>query len=423
MDRFVPKESEAIEADYSDGYPFARKVHRDGLVQIPLHGETRIALCAKSGQGKTVIAENGISRALDDDYKLFHGSDVNNDINSISKHGGVSQEMADLLGLLPGEEPTEFPRRVMVPEFMFEKYRSDRIHWGERFTLGFRDITERDLKFLLGFDGWRSEAQQDLMDDVLTEINMDTVGFTSLFETIDRIAEKNSDDERTVRKVKRRLQALKDKKILSNTMRKDPFADFEDGSAVSLCLYHFDKVEERRYRFYSAIAHRNLVEKLRNGEITGRLILFEDEFHYLAPDGEESIVKDEFQKILNLTGRRANVSTIISTQQPSQLPYPGSDDEYDFFSPCNHYFLGRGLSWKDYHAVLKGTGLWHQGFVDRWKKRFSELKDKQFIYINDDVHETPEECPVVEAIAPLFHHGSYSERKPSSSPAEAPASI
>lgn len=81
-------------------------------------------------------------------------------------------------------------------------------------------------------------------------------------------------------------------------------------------------------------------EMIDTGELEQPFIIFEDEFHSLAPQGQESMVKEEFQEWYDRAARQRDVTNMISAQRSSQLPNPENDHDLDFisdFDGCVHY--------------------------------------------------------------------------------------
>lgn len=390
-------EEKKVSRSYSNGLiPVAFDKETGELVEIRFDGMTRVGSFAPSGMGKTLLAKAAISRAYKAGFKVFHGSDVKNDFQKVDCYGGVSKELRESLGLLDGEHPMEMDRTLAVPEFMVDNYSGNPSSYGTRFSLGFQDITESDFRSLLGY-GSLTSTQRDELDVILEDVDISDTNWSYL---IDEAEGRN-------KALARKFRSMRSKNVLMPEQRKDVLLDLNEKGCLSLGLKGWENYlgsGMEKLRFYSGMLHRNLVNYVESGKVSPPILIFNDEFHKMAPDGSDSMVKEEFQNILDLSGRQNMISTWISAQRPSQIPYPESDDAYDFLGTLNHIFLGFNLSGPDWKSALKATPLWDPHHSDRWGERLRDLGKYDFLYIDVENHDGPGDAQVVRSLAPLVAH-------------------
>lgn len=400
---FLHRESGPEEPDYNQGIPCARDLNTGNLISIRLTPKTRIGLFGGSGSGKTLFAKSMMSRAWKGGYKIYAGSDLNNDFQKVNRKGGVSKRLVrDTQGLLRGEESTELSRTLGVPSFMVKKYSSRPDSYATRFALGLQDITKSDLKYLVGFSNF-SETQKDLWKEVMASVDLDQTSMRGL------IKEFEGERGQTGEIIARKLRPLYTNQILKTGARSgmDILREIKKDRIFSLGLKNWEDFYPNnieKLRFYSAIMQRNFIKLIKKDVIQGPFIVFYDEMHYICPNGEESPAKKEFQRILDIAGRRNQISTLISAQRPSQIPWTYSDDPYDFLGTLNHIFLAEGLPSSDWKKVVKSTNLWDQHHSDKWQDRMRYLDEHQFLYINTKEHSSAQDAQVVESLAPLCSH-------------------
>jgi len=397
------------EKEYSGRVPVARDVHSGEVVWIPLENTTRVFICAKSGEGKTVLGKSFLSRIVDMDGKVFAGTDIKNDFQSFDYKNGVSQELLDSTeGLLAFEEPKvvdrdfkeDFAKRLGIPYFMKEQYDTDPRNVGSLFTIGFPDISQEDFESLLEMDSWRSQSQYEVMQDILASENVKELTWKYLFDRIDDEAGQSSS------KLKRKLRPFKNNDLIgSKGLGLGQLLDFDDVSLVSLGLKGIDYVDDSKVDFYASLAHRMFLEKCKNGDIDDPKVLYDDEAHEVLPSDRETMTKKEVALAFSRKGRQAGLVTVLGTQEPHKIPSQHDNGSEDFVSPTSHAFVGRGLSWPGYRTVFSAFSIYDSNNTQPLRDLKDSLDRHQFLYIDEDM-DSVHDVKIVESLAPLVSHPS-----------------
>jgi len=394
--------------DYNKRIPVAIDIDSNEVVEISLDATKRLGMFGPSGSGKTTLAKALISRARKGGWKAFHGSDVKNDFKSFNRKGGASKKLQEETeGLLPGEEPEAMDRVLAIPHFMASNY-SSRPQYGTIFSLALSDLSNAEFKFLSGFHNWKSSAAQESLDEMLMNIDIENAGFEYMID----VAETEYDGNTLGRK----LNGLKNKNLLTDrvnyTMR-DVLGMFQEKETFSLGLKKwrdFLNGQEHFFQFYCAKAIRSLKDMIDQGEVDGDIITFFDEFHKLAPQGKESMVKDEFQDFYDLSARQRGIATIIASQRPTQLPNPDNLDDLDFISDLTDVFLMRGrtpLNEAQWKMIVRSMGVYDGGGgkqLKAWRRKMQSLNRFEGVYINSEKHHTVNDCPRIRTLSPLVAH-------------------
>lgn len=394
--------------DYERKVPVAIDVDSNEVIEIELDNTKRLGMFGPSGSGKTTLAKALISRARKGGWKAFHGSDVKNDFKSFNRKGGASKKLrSDTEGLLPGEEAESMERVMAIPHFMADTY-SSRPQYGSIFSLALTDLTNAEFKFLSGYHNWKSSAAKESLDEILMNVDIEDAGFDYLVD----VAESEYDGNTLGRK----LNSLKNKKLLTNRVNysmRDVIGMFQEKETFSLGLKgwrNFLNGQEHFFQFYSAKATRVLKEMIDEGEVDGDIITFYDEFHKLAPQGKESMVKDEFQDLYDVSARQRGIATIIASQRPTQLPNPDNLDDLDFISDLTDVFLMRGrtpLNEAQWKMIVRTLGVYDGGGgkqLKAWRRKMQSLNRFEGVYINSEKHNSVGDCPRIRTLSPLVAH-------------------
>lgn len=402
------------------------------LINLEFDDTTRIAVLGSTGSGKTVGSKAILSRIHDDGWNVVHFSDVKHDFQDISYKGGASQKLIDeTAGLAKGEEPHSVPKKIFQPKFLYDEYDVElgdaKPTYVEPFTLGFRDIEESDFKSLVGVT---SKSQTQTLNNLLSNIDLKNQTFSTIKSELEDMNIEFSGVEGAL---KRSFESLENDNLISSRYRKDPFQyvvswrchdceeyvfkdnkgkhsdhDLEERRAVlSLGLENYDNYEheKEKYQFYVASMMHNFIQALRRGQIEGPYVVFCDEYHELAPRDEDSPVKSRFQRILDVSGRQNEIATLISTQRPSQIPWPKDNTKYDFIGDLDHIFIAEGLGPDEWRDALNSFNFFDSSHEQPWKDKISSMDEYQFLYVNTNKDiDGPEDCPVVEFLAPKWTH-------------------
>jgi hypothetical protein len=419
------------ETDYSQGIPVARNVETGELVRIRFDDTTRMAAFGASGSGKTVGAKAILSRVHDYGWNVVHFSDVKHDFQDISYKGGVSKKLIrETAGLAPGEEPHSVSRKIFQPKFLADEYPNGKPSYVEQFSLGFEDIEESDFKSLVDVT---SDAQEQALNNLVSHLDLEDETFASILQELDHLEMDYSGSEALKGALKRSLKSLDNDNILGSRLRKDPFRyvtswrchtcgeyifpdtkgdhqghNLEERRAVlSLGLENYDKYtpdEKEKFQFYVASLMDNFIQALRQGRIEGPYVVFTDEYHEIVPRDESSPVKDKYQRMLDVSGRQNDIATLISTQRPSQIPMPGGKSRFDFIGDLDHIFISKNLNAEEWSKALNAFNFYNPSHQQKWKDKISSMNEFQFLYVNTNKHNSVEDCPVIEFLAPLWSH-------------------
>lgn len=409
QDRFQVGEEEIEELDYREKgeVPVARDVETGEIVWLPFGKRVRILIAAKSGEGKTLFGKTYLSRIVDIGGTVFCGSDIKNDFQSFDYESGVSQRIRrETEGVLKAEEPKikdrdfkkDFAKTLAVPYYMLDHYDGDPSNFGEVFTVGFQDVTVNDFKELIDLESWRSESQRELMKDILSSTDSNELTWEYLFRRIDEEGGQSSE------KLKRKLRPFKNNYIIGSKKESlNSVMDFEDVNLVSLGLKNVDYVDDSFVEFYSALMHRSFLEKCKKGDLKKPRVLYDDEAHEVMPSDRSTQVKEEAALAFSRKGRQAEVTTVLSSQEPHKIPSQHDKSPHDFVSPTSHALVGRGLSWPGYRTVFSAFRIYDSNDTQPLRDLTNRLKRHQFLYLDQSM-ESVEEVKIVEALSPLVSH-------------------
>ena len=406
-DRFSTDDKTVEEKDYGDRVPVAREVNTGEIIYLPFENNTRILLCAKSREGKTVLGKAYLSRVIDKGGVVFAGTDIKNDFQSFDYKNGVSQELVDdTKGLLRSEKPkiedrdfkNDFAKRLAIPYFMKGFYDSNPRNIGSLFAVGFPDITKKDFKKLIGMEDWRSNSQYELMDDILSKYRAKELTWEFLYRKI------GDEGGQSSRKLERKLNPYKNEHVIgSKGISLDNVVNFEDVNLVSLGLKGIDYAEDSKVDFYASLAHRMFLEKCKNDEFSRPRVLYDDEAHEVLPSDRETQTKDEVALAFSRKGGQADVATVLSSQEPHKIPSQQDKSPHDFVSPTSHAFVGRGLSWPGYRTVFSAFSIYDSNNTQPLRDLKDSLDKYQFLYIDQSM-DSIADVKVVESLAPLVSH-------------------
>ncbi|WP_226005953.1 ATP-binding protein [Natrinema salinisoli] len=391
-----PGDTQSEPPDYNQRVPIGRDKHTGELVEYDVADHDRIGIFGTTGAGKTTLAKAILSRLFKGGVKVLHASDIKNDFHDIDNEPGVSKELIDEAGFAPGEQRTPIPVELFMPRFLYNEYPNNPPYYLTPFTLGFQDISDADLKYLIPTNSTR---QKVVLNNVLDAVPPKARSFPHLKQVID---EQEEAPKNVRRALKSNLRSLKQEQILSTRYQKDPLEKLDE-QVVVLALENWDRYKRQGLELveiYVALTLRRLKEQLRDGDLEGPVMVFADEAHAFCPAGDDSISKREFVDLVDL-GRAYKVPMMFASQHPAQIPNEENSDRYDVLGSINHFFLAPNLPEKDWKQCLKASGLWRQyGNRDIWRDRFASMDQYEFMYLNKErgTHQ------VVQPLAPLCAH-------------------
>jgi len=395
--------------DMSGPIPVAKDVNTGEIVKLPYGGTTRIFICAKSGQKKTILSKAYLSRIQKIGGYIFAGTDIKNDFqtwNGVQGPGkGAGQSLQRVTaGLLEGEKPEDMDRNLGVPSFLVKEYDSNPNNFGTIFSIGFQDISDHDFKFLIDFESWRSGTQQDILEDILLDLEEKGQNLSWSF-----LEDRLDDEKQSGEKISKRIRKFKSKSIIgSRGASLNTFLDFEDSNLCSLGLRGIDSYtlgSMKTIRFTSAICHRKVLSDRQDGKIdeSKPFVIFDDECHEIFPSDEPSPAKDEMALAFSRRGRQAKLTTVLSTQEPQKIPSPSDSSKHDFVSQTSHAFIGKGLNWPGYKTVFQAFSIYNSNNTEPLRNLKDRLDDGEFLFIAewmDDISDVQ----VVEPLSPLTPH-------------------
>lgn len=409
----IQKEEDIEEADYreKEAVPIARDVDTGEIIWIPYDKRTFLFLCAKTREGKTVLAKNYISRIVELGGSAFVGSDIKDDFQSFDYKGGVSDRIRnETQGLLKSEKPKleridfkeDFAKNLAIPYFLKDYYSDDDPNprnIGQLFSLSFSDISKNDFKNLIGIDSWTSETQKEIMEDILSTVEMDELTWEYLFRRIE-----NETGGRSVDKLMRKLEKYKNDNVLgSKGSSLDSLINFQDENLFSLGLLGIDEAEDNRVDFYSALAHRRFFDACKGDDVSKPRVLLNDEAHEVLPASRSTLTKDEVAKLFSRRAGQLGIATVLSTQEPRKIPSVNDRSPHDFVKNTTHAFVGRGLNWKGYKTIFRVFRFYDQNNTQPLQDLVNELEQYQFLYIDQSMKNV-DDVKIVEALAPLCAH-------------------
>jgi energy-coupling factor transporter ATP-binding protein EcfA2 len=405
-DSLTDKDRTFEEPDYENKIPVAVDVDNGGLVHIELDEETRMGAFGASGSGKTTLAKAIMSRAYQGGWKILHGSDIKNDFRTFNRKGGASKKLQkETEGLLKGEEAQSIPRVMAIPNFMVDTY-SSRPQYGTIFALSMNDLTEAEFKFLANYSDW-GEAPRESLDEILSKHDISDLSLGLLHDY--------AVQEYGQSTLSRKINSLDSYNLVSDRVNhnlRDILHLMDQKGVMSLGLKgwrNFMNGQEHFFQFYSGKTIRTFKD-MYGKEINGKYIMFFDEFHKLAPQGQQSMVKDEFQDFYDVSGRQRDVATFISTQRPDQVPNPENKDDLDFISNLTDVFLMRGrtpLHEKQWKPIVANMGVYNKDGskqLKKWQRKINSLEQYEGIYISSTDHFSPDDCPKIRTLSPLVAH-------------------
>lgn len=413
--QFMEEKTEIKDRDYGNTIPVAKDVDSGDIISIKLDGKTRIGLFGQSGSTKTIMSKRLMGAALifsDQDWKACHISDIKNDMKSFNGVEGPGEGASKSLqnfteGLLKGEEPADHPRVLAIPYFMTEHY-DNYPSRQDVFSLTLDDLSRAEFEFLADFHSWRKAPRNNLIEIFEDRVDFNNTSLPSLIQ----IAEQDYDESTLARELKKIKNDGLISRRVDNSLR-DVLLGLKDKKVLSLGLKHWRNYlpEKRHYfQFYSGKVVREIKALMEKGEIPEKLIIFADEFHKLAPQGEKSILKEEFQDLYDVSARQNDIVTFVSTQRPSQIPNSQNDDDLDFVSELTDVFLMRGrkpLHRSEWKPILRDMGVYDGRGGDqlrKWEVKMQSLEQHEGIYVNSLKHDGPADCPRVRTLCPPVAH-------------------
>jgi len=386
--------------DESNPIPIAMDKETGEYVFIDVNSTTVIGMFGPSGSGKTTGDMSIASRCYRRNRLPVNLADTDLHTTNLDNHGGVSKYLQEVMGLYPGESPLEIPQKTVMPKYMMNKLAErSKPSNVESFSLGFQDINQSELKFLLsqGLD----KNQRQAMESVLNDASID--GDLS-FKRLKGLVDENDEIHGTTgNKLKRNIQNLKDTEIITPRYRMDIVKEVQKGKAFGLGMRGFGRLSPDDYYLMEFLAKKcfdSLIDARMDGELSFPLMAIFPEAHHLMPRDADSILSDKVKRLFTFDQRRADIPAILDTQNPTQL-------EDSILQELNHVFIGcdkngKSLAAGEWKKVLKLLNVVSNPQRDnkRWMSVIQDLDHRDFLYVTPRMSD-PSDARVIRFLAPL----------------------
>jgi len=387
--------------DVNEPVPVASYRDRPGYLKVPVNSTSVFGLFGPSGSGKTTGAGTIFTRCYSRDRLPVNFADTDLHTTNLDNHGGVSKDLIDAMGFYEGETRTEIPQKTVLPKYLLNKMQDRNKPTNvEPFSLGFQDVNESELKFLLGqgLDKNQKQAMQTVLDKV-------TVDEDLTFDDLKGAAEADDDiHHSTAKKLKRNIKVLEDSEVISSRYRMDVVEVVREGNAFGLGMKGFSRLSPDDYYLMEFMAKKcmeMIIDYNLEQPESERIPLFSifPEAHHLMPKGEDSILADLVKRNYTFYQRRSDFPGILDSQLPSQI-------SEQLLEEVNHVFIGcdkndKSLPSSEWKKVLKLMNVVANPQKDnrRWMQKIQTLGHRDFLYVNGSMTD-PNDAPIVRFLAP-----------------------
>lgn len=344
------------------------------------------------GSGKTWLLRGQLSRLAKAGYHCAHVSDIKNEM--VSNNKPAYNKYAHLLHKARHEVPEAIQTAVLLPKFL-EKTHMDFPKGNQKFQLSFRDITERDLITIFGFEGDRDKTE--VMKKIYAEmVALNITTFEDMTDFVFDLRELNAPAKKSLILA---IENLERAQVFGDEYHKDLIDILQDKQVLALNLKGYDEFAHGYSQSYVGCVVNKLRRERRNKTLTQPLYLFVDEAHSFCPNKGNPPSKKEFIDVINVD-RLHGVSLIMASQYPEQLP------KDDILKQITHFFLPYNIDpdTKKFVLDLVGARRKEDQYSDKWKKFWGVLKKHEWCYINRE-----DRIPIrVKPAAPLCRHAEES---------------
>lgn len=382
--------------------PVAKFLDKPGYLYLDITSTSFIGMFGPSGSGKTTADMSIATRTYQKNRKIANLADTDLHTTNLDKRGGVSKQLVDAMGLVEGEKPTEIPQKTLLPKYLFNKLNEmpgmNVPSNVEKFTLGFKDVNQSELKFLLG--NGLDTNQKMALQSVLSKLDTDNLTFEKIYDALEEADDINY---QVADKIKRNVQVLEDTEIISSSYTKDIPKLIDDGYSIGLGMKGFDNLDKDDYylmEFYAKKVSEKIINARNSNQLDFPLFFLFPEAHHLMPRERTSILADHVKRISTYYGRRADIPLILDSQNPSQISVQLLDE-------LNHVFLGcdangKPIAKSEWQKVLNKMSLVSNANKEymEWAERIQELSHREFLYISPRMSGAYD-AERVEFLAPL----------------------
>jgi hypothetical protein len=401
-DRGYKEESKTPEyiEDSSEPVPVAKYRDRPGFLKIPVHSTSVFGVFGGSGAGKTTADMSIATRCFNRGRIPANFADTDLHTTNLDNHGGVSKKLIEAMRLYKGEEPTEIAQKTVLPKYLWNKLSKERRPSNvDKFSLGFQDINDSELKFLLGqgLDSNQKQAMQNVLDKVSVDENLD-------FDDLRNAVDGNDDLHHTTgNKLKRNINNLENSEVISNRYRKDIVNIVNQGNSLGVGMRGFNGLSPSDYYLMEFLAKKcfeKIIDARKSGELDQSIFSIFPEAHHLMPRGEDSLLANYVKRVATYHQRRTDTPIILDSQNPSQIPENILEEVNSVFIGCDE--SGKSLAKSEWSDVLKKMNVVANPQRDnrRWMKKIQKLNHRDFLYISADMTD-PDDAPIVRFLAPL----------------------
>lgn len=395
--RSEPETPEYVQ-DYSKPVPVAKYRDRPGYLYLDINATTVIGMFGPSGAGKTTADMSIVSRCYNRNRIPLNMADTDLHTTNLDNNGGVSKKLRESMGFFQGEQATEIPQQTLLPKYLYNILDNPPTNV-EKFTLGFSDVNQSELKFLLGqgLDRNQKMSMQSILDSVTIDDDLS-------FDDLRGAAEENDDlHHQTADKLIRNINVLEESEIISSRYSKDIVSFVEDGYALGLGMKGFSRLSPDDYylmEFYAKKCLEILIDGKTDGDLDRPMFSLFPEAHHLMPNGGDSILADLVKRNFTFYQRRSDIPTVLDTQLPSQVARKVLEEINHAFIGCDRN--GKSLPKSEWSKVLKLMNVVANPQRDnrRWMKKIQTLGHREFLYVDASMTD-PSDAPVVEFLAPL----------------------
>lgn len=397
-----PKKDTPDYVDKNIGIPVAKYLDKPGYLYLDITSTSFIGMFGPSGSGKTTGDMSIATRTYLKDRKIANLADTDLHTTNLDNNGGVAQTLIDKMGLVDGESPTEVPQKTLLPKYLFNKLNEmpgmkvpSNV---EKFTLGFKDVNESELKFLLG--NGLNNNQKVALQSVLSKLDTNDLTFERIHNALDEADDINW---QVVDKIRRNVNVLEETEIISSSYTKDIPRLIDEGYSIGLGMKGFSNLDVDDYylmEFYAKKVSEKIINARNSNQIRHPLFFLFPEAHHLMPRERDSILADHVKRISTYYGRRADIPLILDTQNPSQISAQLLDELNHVFFGCDRN--GKPIAKSEWTKVLNKMSLVTNANKEymEWGERIQELGHREFLYVSPKMSDAYD-AERVEFLAPL----------------------
>ncbi len=393
------------EIEYQRNKIFLGWTQLDEPYYIANRKEDVILLVAPRGAGKSFLLRSHMGRAYLGGCKCFMPIDTKAEYRTNNYADGIQ---SSLQKLMPGEYPQPIPTKMFMPAFLKQFYPSGVPAYNETFEFGFRDMSERAWCTLLNVDP-DNDTEFPIIQDIAEQIQEGQInGWDGIIDFID--SDSVDAHPATKRKIRNKIKSAQKRRVLGDEYRDNPIDHLyryddngkeKQGYVVVQNLMKSGNLPENaiEHQLYTGMMMEDIVNKLRDGTMTGPVITYIDEAHRIVPRNENTISKKMTIDYISQY-RDLGVRVVLATQFPSQLPEQG------VLNQVNKFIMPKKIDSADRKWILDKTDVFSFGDYQRdtWKDIFSEMGPYDVMVVNKNPRGDEKRWEIVTPASPLSRH-------------------